>query len=233
MPVYHTVAWDLILTTDILYIMSVLSFVYILGDCWRAFSYMHVSYFRDESDDLIAALTGEDSSDDDDSSIDSDFERPRVRQRSNTGSSFTRRSEEIERVGREPTEGRKRKETSMERSSLQAVPSTEGDKVEASNQDQPAQSEDDTAPEIVPVSAARSYGGPYANAYRMWRKDASRWSMRAQLTALPHWVYRQYDTFDLARRAAGECEILRLCFYTLYVFQVKIDLLCLVSSTSL
>lgn len=176
-----------------------------------------VFYCRHESDDLIAALTGEedeqDSSDDDDSSTDSDFERPRVRQRSNTGSSIGRRLEEMEPVGREPAEGRNRNGRdaeevldNTERSCLQESLSVEeeGDKLEATDEYQPTQSKDNTTPEIIPISAVRSQGGPYANAYRMWRKDASRWSMRAQLTSLPHWVYRQYDTFDLARRAAGE-----------------------------
>ncbi|KAG0578077.1 hypothetical protein M758_5G197300 [Ceratodon purpureus] len=168
----------------------------------------------DESDDLIAALTGEedeqDSSDDDDSSTDSDFERPSVRQRSNDGASIGRRLEEMEPLGREPTEGRNRTEReppleardNAEASHLQEVRSAdEGeDKVKASVQDLLALSKDTS--QVVSVSGVRPQGGPYANAYRMWRKDASRWSMRAQLTALPHWVYRQYDTFDLARRAA-------------------------------
>ena len=174
----------------------------------------YVSYFRDEND-LIAALTGEedDSSDDDDISIGSDFERPPVRQRSNSGSFIERRLEGMEPVGREPNEGRNR----TEREPLEARDKTEawhpqevqsasegGDKVTASVGDQPEQNKDNTTAQIVPVSPVRSQGGPYSNAYRMWRKDAFRWSKRAQLTALPHWVYRQYDTFDLARRAAGE-----------------------------
>lgn len=174
-----------------------------------------MSYFRDESEDLIAALTGEedeqDSSDDDDSSTDSDFERPSVRQRSNDGASIGRRLEGMEPVGREPTEGRNRTERdtplevrdNAEASHLRSA-GEEGDKVKSSVEDLLAQSKDNTTAQIVPVSAVRPQGDPYANAYQMWRKDASRWSMRAQLTALPHWVYRQYDTFDLARRAAGE-----------------------------
>lgn len=166
-----------------------------------------------DENDLIAALTGEedDSSDDDDISIGSDFERPPVRQRSNSGSFIERRLEGMEPVGREPNEGRNR----TEREPLEARDNTEawhpqevqsasegGDKVTASVGDQPEQNKDNTIAQIVPVSPVRSQGGPYTNAYRMWRKDAFRWSKRAQLTALPHWVYRQYDTFDLARRAA-------------------------------
>lgn len=177
---------------------------------------MRLSYLRNESDDFIAAVTGDDgtdSSDEDDDGTDSHYERPPVRQRSNTGSSVGRRLEEMEPVGREPTEGRNRRERelhevcqSTEGSPLDEVHSStevRGDKEEASDADQPVQSKEGTVAQD-PVSPEQARGGPYANAYKMWRNDASRWKTRAQLTSWPHWVYRQYDTYHLARRAAGE-----------------------------
>lgn len=162
----------------------------------------------DESDDFVDAVAGDgDCSDEDYDGTGSFFERPPVRQRLDFESSIARRLEEMESVEREPTEGRNRKppeplEVSQYREKgfpLEGEQSTEevGDK-----ERQPAQSEESTAAETLPLCAVGSRGGPYVNAYRKWRKDASRWSMRAQLSTWPHWVYRQYDAFDLARRAA-------------------------------
>jgi cereblon len=164
-----------------------------------------------ESEDLIAALNEEDeqdSSDEDDDGTDSYDERPRVRQRSNTGSSVGRR---LEALSSEPTEGRNRKRRELPEARLSTEgyrpeevqsAAARGNTEEAVHEEHPAQSRDDYLARIVPVSSVRAQGGPYAKAYQMWRKDASRWKMRAQLTAWPHWVYRQYDPFDLARRAA-------------------------------
>ncbi|CAM6036740.1 unnamed protein product [Sphagnum compactum] len=44
--------------------------------------------------------------------------------------------------------------------------------------------------------------GGWGGASKAWASDAAQWQRRAQRTAWPHWVYRQYDAFDLARRAA-------------------------------
>lgn len=38
---------------------------------------------------------------------------------------------------------------------------------------------------------------------KAWATDAGKWKCRAQRSAWPHWVYRQFDAYDLARRAAG------------------------------
>ena len=38
---------------------------------------------------------------------------------------------------------------------------------------------------------------------KAWATDAGKWRYRAQRSAWPHWVYRQFDAYDLARRAAG------------------------------
>ncbi|XP_024376542.1 uncharacterized protein [Physcomitrium patens] len=37
---------------------------------------------------------------------------------------------------------------------------------------------------------------------KAWGTDAGKWRYRAQRSAWPHWVYRQFDAYDLARRAA-------------------------------
>lgn len=42
---------------------------------------------------------------------------------------------------------------------------------------------------------------------RAWAVDESRWQLRAQRTSWPHWVYRMYDAYDLARRAMGRKNI--------------------------
>lgn len=184
---------------------------------------MILSCLRDEAEAFFDAVAEEDeqrSSDeyedapgphdgrpqDDNNAEDSYDGRPRVRQRLNTGSSIGRR---LEAVQRESTEGRNRKEEEL----LEVRQSTEQSqsldekrkgKEPASEEEQPAHDSEDTVARILPVPVVRGQRGPYAYAYQMWRKDASRWNKRAQLTALPHWVYRQYDTYDLARRAAGE-----------------------------
>ncbi|KAH9559676.1 hypothetical protein CY35_06G070900 [Sphagnum magellanicum] len=44
--------------------------------------------------------------------------------------------------------------------------------------------------------------GVWGNAHMAWRKDARKSVLRAQRSAWPQWVYRQYDAYDLARRAA-------------------------------
>jgi cereblon len=44
--------------------------------------------------------------------------------------------------------------------------------------------------------------GGWGAACKAWASDAGKWRFRAQCTAWPHWVYRQFDAYDLARRAA-------------------------------
>lgn len=45
--------------------------------------------------------------------------------------------------------------------------------------------------------------GGWGAACKAWATDAGKWKFRAQCSAWPHWVYRQFDAYDLARRAAG------------------------------
>ncbi len=47
--------------------------------------------------------------------------------------------------------------------------------------------------------------GGWGGARKAWAVDASKWRWRAQRTAWPHWVYSQFDAYELARRAAGKC----------------------------
>ncbi|XP_024367647.1 uncharacterized protein [Physcomitrium patens] len=163
----------------------------------------------DESDDFVDAVAGdeeeEDPSDDDDDGTGSHFERPSIRQRLDVESSIGRRMEELEPVGRDPTEGRNREplEEPLEVSQYteSGFPLEGAVGIEDRGKKEESLSENTTL-QVVSVPAARSRGGPYVNPYRKWRKDASRWAMRAPLTTWPHWVYRQYDAFDLARRAA-------------------------------
>ncbi|KAG6542344.1 hypothetical protein Mapa_016270 [Marchantia paleacea] len=44
--------------------------------------------------------------------------------------------------------------------------------------------------------------GAWGGACKAWAADESKWLHRAQRTTWPHWVYRMYDAYDLARRAA-------------------------------
>ncbi|KAG0611107.1 hypothetical protein M758_7G116100 [Ceratodon purpureus] len=44
--------------------------------------------------------------------------------------------------------------------------------------------------------------GGWGAACKAWATDARKWNHRAQCSAWPHWVYRQFDAYDLARRAA-------------------------------
>ncbi|CAM6024635.1 unnamed protein product [Sphagnum balticum] len=44
--------------------------------------------------------------------------------------------------------------------------------------------------------------GGWGGACKAWAVDASKWRWRAQRTAWPHWVYSQFDAYELARRAA-------------------------------
>lgn len=57
-----------------------------------------------------------------------------------------------------------------------------------------------------PSKRLRRDGG-WGGACRAWAADESTWMRRAQLSAWPHWVYRMYDAYDLARRAAGETAV--------------------------
>ncbi|KAH9555615.1 hypothetical protein CY35_08G124200 [Sphagnum magellanicum] len=48
----------------------------------------------------------------------------------------------------------------------------------------------------------RPVEGGWGGVYKAWAVDASKWRWRAQRTAWPHWVYSQFDAYELARRAA-------------------------------
>ena len=45
--------------------------------------------------------------------------------------------------------------------------------------------------------------GGWGAACKAWATDARKWNHRAQCSSWPHWVYRQFDAYELARRAAG------------------------------
>jgi len=58
--------------------------------------------------------------------------------------------------------------------------------------------------ETPPVTPGqRLPNGVWGTARTAWSKDARKLVLRAQRSAWPQWVYRQYDAYDLARRAAG------------------------------
>eukprot|EP00897_Mesotaenium_endlicherianum_P003090 jgi/Mesen1/2809/ME000172S01962 len=50
--------------------------------------------------------------------------------------------------------------------------------------------------------SSRREGDAWGGACIAWGVDERAWMKRAQLSAWPHWVYRMYDAFDLARRVA-------------------------------
>ncbi|KAH8945724.1 hypothetical protein BDL97_12G055300 [Sphagnum fallax] len=55
-------------------------------------------------------------------------------------------------------------------------------------------------PPVTP--GQRLPNGVWGTARTAWSKDARKLVLRAQRSAWPQWVYRQYDAYDLARRAA-------------------------------
>jgi cereblon len=55
------------------------------------------------------------------------------------------------------------------------------------------------------IGVERLLEGSWGGACKAWAVDESKWRWRAQRTAWPHWVYRQFDAYELARRAAGKC----------------------------
>ncbi|KAH8962405.1 hypothetical protein BDL97_05G100700 [Sphagnum fallax] len=52
------------------------------------------------------------------------------------------------------------------------------------------------------IGVERLLEGSWGGACKAWAVDESKWRWRAQRTAWPHWVYRQFDAYELARRAA-------------------------------
>ncbi|KAG0596148.1 hypothetical protein M758_UG228700 [Ceratodon purpureus] len=50
--------------------------------------------------------------------------------------------------------------------------------------------------------AKRPSEGGRGGCCKAWSTDAGKWRYRAQRSVWPHWVYRQFDAYDLARRAA-------------------------------
>ena len=135
-----------------------------------------------ESEDIARVLDeeGEEETeyqDEQDEAPDWLFERPTVRQRLGDGAAIGRCLEERRRVQRQPSEGRNREEQPGQTAAGISRPADLG---------------------LIPRN------GVWVNAYAKWREDAARNSMKAQLAFWPHWVYRQFDAYDLARRAAGK-----------------------------
>jgi len=63
------------------------------------------------------------------------------------------------------------------------------------------------------IGVKRPREGGWGGACKAWAADESKWSLRAQRTAWPHWVYRQFDAYELGRRAAGKCWKHQVLFY--------------------
>eukprot|EP00249_Psilotum_nudum_P021742 c28226_g1_i3 orf=384-2126(-) len=67
---------------------------------------------------------------------------------------------------------------------------------------------DDHSESMEAISGSSSLGkrrkidGGWGGACKAWAADEAKWMRRAQCSAWPHWVYRMYDAYDLARRAA-------------------------------
>lgn len=51
-------------------------------------------------------------------------------------------------------------------------------------------------------SVSTKKDGGWEGSRKRWALDESKWLFRAQRSAWPHWVYRMFDAYDLARRAA-------------------------------
>ncbi|XP_024384992.1 uncharacterized protein [Physcomitrium patens] len=72
-----------------------------------------------------------------------------------------------------------------------------------SNVDQPMHScESSAVGNGLVTGVKRPREGGWGAACKAWATDARKWRHKAQCTAWPHWVYRQFDAYDLARRAA-------------------------------
>jgi cereblon len=59
-----------------------------------------------------------------------------------------------------------------------------------------------TGGQVAGVKRPRECG--WGAACKAWATDARKWNHRAQCSSWPHWVYRQFDAYELARRAAGK-----------------------------
>lgn len=87
--------------------------------------------------------------------------------------------------------------------------------VETMNQGEASATSVGTAVEARPTKRTKLDGG-WGGACKAWAADENKWIYRAQLSTWPHWVYRMYDAYDLARRAAGEiCNLGFSCFMLL------------------
>nr|XP_024396736.1 protein cereblon-like isoform X4 [Physcomitrium patens] len=69
-----------------------------------------------------------------------------------------------------------------------------------SNADQTMHGGESSGGQVAGVKRPRE--GGWGAACKAWATDAGKWRHRAQCTPWPHWVYRQFDAYDLARRAA-------------------------------
>lgn len=83
------------------------------------------------------------------------------------------------------------------------------------NQDQPMYHGETSGPNGHVAGVKRPREDGWGGACKAWASDAGKWRHRAQRTAWPHWVYRQFDAYDLARRAAGGFLLYPLAMCTL------------------
>lgn len=83
------------------------------------------------------------------------------------------------------------------------------------NQDQPMYHGETSGPNGHVAGVKRPREDGWGGACKAWASDAGKWRHRAQRTAWPHWVYRQFDAYDLARRAAGGFLLYLLAMCTL------------------
>ena len=86
---------------------------------------------------------------------------------------------------------------------VQARTDTQRDDALQSNEQPafPGESSEMSSGHVANVRRPRE--GGHGGCCKAWTTDAKNWSHRAPRSAWPHWVYRQFDAYDLARRAAG------------------------------
>ncbi|CAM6076730.1 unnamed protein product [Sphagnum tenellum] len=80
---------------------------------------------------------------------------------------------------------------------LQRVENPDSEEMDHQEQGAPVAQDSGSA-----TGVERLLEGSWGGACKAWAVDESKWRWRAQRTAWPHWVYRQFDAYELARRAA-------------------------------
>ncbi|CAK9876858.1 unnamed protein product [Sphagnum jensenii] len=80
---------------------------------------------------------------------------------------------------------------------LQRVENQDSEEMDHQEQGAPVAQDSGSA-----IGVERLLEGSWGGACKAWAVDESKWRWRAQRTAWPHWVYRQFDAYELARRAA-------------------------------